>query len=127
MKKLLFLLLILVVGGLISYGSYRKGYSIAVSKAAAEYDAEHGNDGNDDVAVKHSVSWMLGYNSGRVRGMSEATIDDMDRFGNKLAQIVVETNNPNLGARLIMDGLMAPSQVQTAESQYNQQHPGKAR
>jgi hypothetical protein len=126
-KKTLPLLFMVTVVGLLSYGSYRKGYSTATSKAAAEQAAEYGNDWNEDATVRHSTSYLLGHRHGLIQGMTETGIKDSDRCAAELAEVAIESGNPTIGARLIFEGYLAPSQFQTALSQYNQKHPGNPR
>jgi hypothetical protein len=62
---------LLLAFGSLGYGSYRKGYSDAVSKTAAEQAAAYGNDWNGDPSVKHSGLYSLGYARGNGAGYAE--------------------------------------------------------
>jgi hypothetical protein len=120
MKTKIRIVVLLCVFGLLGYGSYRKGYSDAVSKAAAEYKAEYGNDSNSDSSAKHSASYSLGYARGHGAGYAETRQRDFVECGEKLAQVAVETGNPKIAARLMVDGYVAPSQLEAAAAQYKQ-------
>ncbi len=111
---------LLCVFGLFGYGSYRKGYSDAASKAAAEHAVEYGNDWNSDPSVKHSSVYSLGYTRGHGAGYAETRQKDFVECGEKLAQLAVETGNPKIAARLMVDGYVAPSQLEAAATQYKQ-------
>jgi hypothetical protein len=127
MKKTLSLLLMAAVACLLSYGSYRKGYSTARSRAAAEDAAEYGNDWKGDPAVKHSISWTIGYVHGVSQGTGETRVKDFDECGDKLAEVAIESGSPNIAGKLLAEGYVGPSQLETALSQYNQKHPGNPR
>jgi hypothetical protein len=118
MKTKIGIVVLLCVFGLFGYSCYRKGYSNAASKAAAEYNAEYGNDWNSDPSAKHSASYSLGYARGHGAGYAETRQKDFIECGGKLAELVVETGNPKVGARLMVDGYVAPSQLEAAASQY---------
>jgi hypothetical protein len=114
MKTKIGIAVLLCVFGLFGYGSYRKGYSDAASKAAAEHAAEYGNDWNGDPSVKHSASYSLGYTRGHGAGYAETRQKDFVECGEKLAQLAVETGDPKIAARLMVDGYVAPSQLEAA-------------
>jgi hypothetical protein len=107
---------LLCVFCLLSYGSYRKGYSDAASKAAREHAAEYGNDLNrDDPSAEHSATYSLGYTRGHGAGYTETRQKDFVECGEKLAQLAVETGDPKVAAGLMVDGYVAPSQLEAAQ------------
>jgi hypothetical protein len=108
------------VFGLFGYGSYRKGYSDAASRAATEHAAEYGNDWNGDPSAKHSAAYSLGYARGHGAGYADTRQIDFVECGEKLAQLAVETGNPKIAARLMVDAYVAPSQLKAAAAQYKQ-------
>ena len=115
---------VLVCGfGLFGYGSYRKGYSDAASKAVTEHAAEYGNDWNGDTSVKHSTSYSLRYARGHGAGYAETRQKDFVECSEKLTQLAVETGDPKIAARLLVDGYVAPSQLETAVDQHKQKIP----
>lgn len=114
MKTKIGIAVLLCVFGLFGYGSYRKGYSDAASKAAAEHAAEYGNDSNGDPSVEHSASYLLGYTRGHGAGYAETRQKDFAECSEKLAQLAVETRDPKIAARLLVDGYIAPSQLEAA-------------
>jgi hypothetical protein len=116
MKMKVGILVLLCVFGLFGYGSYRKGYSDAASKAAAEY----ANDSNGDPSAKHSASYSVGYARGHGAGYAETRQKDFVECGEKLAQVAVETGNPKIAASLLVDGYVAPSQLEAAAARYKQ-------
>src|ERR1700691_6243063 len=120
MKRKTGIVVLLCVFGLFCYGSYRKGYSDAASKAIAEHMAEYGNDSGGDPSAKHSASYSLGYARGHGAGYAETRQKDFVECGEKLAQLAVETGNPKIAARLMVDGYVAPSQLEAAAAQYKQ-------
>jgi hypothetical protein len=120
MKTKIGIAVLLCVFGLFGYGSYRKGYSDAAAKAAAEHAAEYGNDWNGDPSVKHSASYSLGYTRGHGAGYAETRQKDFVECGEKLAQLAVETGDPKIAARLMVDGYVAPSQLEAAAAQHKQ-------
>lgn len=120
MKTKIGIAVLLCVFGLFGYGSYRKGYSDAASKAAAEHSAEYGNDSNGDPSVKHSASYSLGYTRGHGAGYAETRQKDFVECGEKLAQLAVETGDSKIAARLMVDGYVAPSQLEAAATQHKQ-------
>jgi hypothetical protein len=120
------IVVLLCVFGLFGYGCYRKGSLDAASKAAAEYKAEHQNDSNGDLSVKHSASYSLGYARGRGDGYAETRQKDFFECGEKLAQLAVETGNTKVAAKWVVNGYIAPSQLETAASQYKQKQSGES-
>jgi len=120
MKTKIGIVVLLCAFGLFGYGSYRKGYSDAASRAATEHAAEYGNDSNGDPFVKHSASYSLGYARGHGAGYAETRQKDFVECGEKLAQLAVETGNPKIAARLMVDGYVVPSQLEAAAAQYKQ-------
>ncbi len=105
---------------IVGYGSYRKGYSGAASRAVAEHAAEYGNDWSGDPSVKHSASYSLGYTRGHGAGYAETRQKDFVECGEKLAELAVETRNAKMAARLMEDGYVAPSQLEAAAAQPKQ-------
>jgi hypothetical protein len=120
-QKTLLVFLILALIGLFGYGCYRKGYSDATSKAAANYEAEYRNDWSNDPSVKHSTGYSLGYASGHAEGH----LKGHDECIEQLVQIVVETRDTKFGAELLAHSLIAPSQIEKAEAQYEQRQPNE--
>jgi hypothetical protein len=118
MKTTLGIVALLVVFGVLGYGCYRKGLSDGTRRAASAYNEEYGNDWNSDPAVKHSASYSMGYSRGHASGYGEAHLKDFDECGDQLARVVIETRNAKIGGRLLAEGVIAPSQLQKAESQY---------
>jgi hypothetical protein len=112
---------LLCLFGILSYGSYRKGNSDATSRAAVEHVAEYGNDSNGDLSVKHSASYEIGYARGHGAGWAETRQKDFVECGEKLAQVAVEASNPKIAARLLVEGYVAQSQLESAvTNQHNQ-------
>jgi len=115
---LIFLSLLVLIG----YSGYRKGRSDATAKAAADYNAEYGNDLKNDPSVKHSAIYSLGYTRGRSGGSTEAHQQDFMECSEKLARVVVETGNAKVAGKLVADHEIAPSQLEAAEAQYKGNH-----
>jgi len=111
---------LLSVFGLFCYGFYRKGYSDAASRARAEQIAEYRNDSDSDPSAKHSASYSLGYARGHGDGYAETRQKDFVQCGEELAQPAVQTGNPRIAARLLVDGYVAPSQIEAALAQHKQ-------
>ena len=120
MKTKIGIAVLLCVFGLFGYGSYRKGYSDAASKAATEHAAEYGSDWNGDPSVKHSASYSLGYTRGHGAGDAETRQKDFVECSEKLARLAVETGDPKIASKLIVDGYVAPSQLKAAAAQHKQ-------
>jgi len=120
MKTKIGIVVLLCLFGLVGYGSYSKGYSDAASSAATEHATEYGNDWNGAPSVKHSASYSLGYARGHGAGYAETRQKDFVECGEKLAQLAVETRNPKIAARLMVDGYVVPSQLEAAAAQYKQ-------
>lgn len=120
MKTKIGIVALLCAFGLFGYGSYRKGYSDAASRAATEHATEYGNDWNGDPSVKHSTSYSLGYARGHGAGYAEIRQKDFVECGEKLAQLAVETGGSKIAARLMVDGYVAPSQLEAAAAQHKQ-------
>ena len=91
MKTKIGIVVLLCMFGLFGYGSYRKGYSDAASKATAQHIAEYGNDSNGDPSAKHSASYSVGCARGHGDGYAETRKKDFVECGGKLAQLAVET------------------------------------
>jgi hypothetical protein len=107
-------LICLVVG--IGYACYRKGYTDGAVKVTTAYIEESKNDWNSDPAVKHSATYSMGYSRGLANGSIEARQKTLTECGDKLAEVVIETGNAKVGGKLLVDGYIAPSQLDAAEA-----------
>jgi hypothetical protein len=107
---------VLVLLGSFGYGGYHKGYS----KAIADDHAELVNDilNSDDPSAKHSFIFSRAYTHGEVAGRIEARSNDITQCGDKLAQVIVETRDKQVAARLLVNGDILLSQLKAAEAQY---------
>jgi hypothetical protein len=106
---------------LVCYACYRKGVKDGDAKASAYYQTEYGNDWNSDPSVHHSTSYMMGYARGK--GMAEADTETQNKdfldCGQKLADVAVQSGNPKIGGKLLVEHYISPEQLRQAYDKAN--------